>query len=107
MYSKLANSAKYMLTDEKMRCLGIWLTEPEFLLLNKYVCDFLTRKFKEDEDFVREKTGRTKLSRADVALVMDHVYLLGLMYLGGQRNQFVASLSTKVSDRVSPPSRVD
>lgn len=85
---------------ENLVLLGQWLNQDELHQLNNKVCDKLAHYVAVDDDFLTKGATKTALSKKDMLDFMGNLFVLGMMYLGGQRRQFTASMTVSVRKQI-------
>ncbi len=85
-------------SSDLLLVLGKWLTEEQHKELCKVAGDNYARLVEADEKFTRGENDLSIYTVAERLIIMDHVYLLGMLYCGGQRREFVQMMDLEVSD---------
>ncbi len=81
--------------------MGKWLTEEHHKELISIVGENFAKLLEADEQFVLGTSETSIYKLKERLVIMDHVYLLGMIYCGGQRREFVQMMDLGVSRSVA------
>lgn len=81
--------------------MGKWLFEDQHKELTRIAGETYADLVDADKDFVNSEDASavSVYTIAEMLVIMDHVYLLGMLYCGGQRREFVQMMDLEVRER--------